>query len=314
MNKTTIISKQSNISVFVLLLGLLFMAPTVKAQQNSEYTQYMYNTIAINPAYAGSRESLSMLGIYRNQWVGLEGAPETLNFSAHSSVGVKGVGIGLGFTSDKLGPSEESVISADFSYTIKVGYDLNLALGVKGGISLWNFNPNKLNIYDPNDVTLNQENYSSPIIGAGVYLYSEKWYVGLSSPNFVETTHYDDIQASTFTEKAHLYLIGGYIYNVNPRLKLKPAFLIKSVMGSPLALDLSLNALINEGLTLGLSYRLDAAVSVLAGFQVSRSIMIGYTYDYDTTELGNYNDGSHEILLRFELGTRRRGIVNPRFF
>ncbi|CDF77780.1 conserved hypothetical protein (DUF3308) [Formosa agariphila KMM 3901] len=314
MNKTTIISKKSNISVLVLLLGVLFIAPSMEAQQNSEYTQYMYNTIAINPAYAGSRESLSMLGIYRNQWVGLDGAPETLNFSAHSSVGVKGVGVGLGFTSDKLGPSEESILSADFSYTIRVGYDLKLALGVKGGISLWNLDPTKLNIYDPNDVSLNQANYSSPIIGAGVYLYSDKWYVGLSSPNFIETTHYDDIQASTFTEKAHFYLIGGYIYEANPRLKLKPAFLVKSVMGAPLAVDLSLNALINEGLTLGLSYRLDAAVSVLAGFQVSRSIMIGYAYDYDTTELGNYNDGSHEILLRFELGTRRRGIVNPRFF
>ncbi|MBP1840488.1 PorP/SprF family type IX secretion system membrane protein [Formosa algae] len=314
MNKIITTLKKSKILTLVLLLGLFFMMPDMKAQQESEYTQYMYNTISVNPAYAGSRESLSMLGIYRNQWVGLDGAPETLNFSAHSSIGVKGVGMGLGVTSDKIGPSTESLVALDFSYTINLGYDLKLALGVKGGISLWDLNPNKLNIYNPDDVSLTKENYSSPIIGTGLYLYTEKWYVGLSSPNFLETKHYDDIQASTFTEKAHLYLIGGYVFDVNPSFKLKPAFLVKSVVGAPLAVDLSLNTLINNGLTLGLSYRLDAAVSAMAGFQVSKSIMIGYAYDYDTTELGNYNNGSHEILLRFELGTRRRSVVNPRFF
>ncbi|WP_299782064.1 type IX secretion system membrane protein PorP/SprF [uncultured Formosa sp.] len=314
MNEKRMTSKKTNISVLVLVLSLFFMAPTMEAQQESQYTQYMYNTISINPAYAGSRESLSMLGVYRSQWVGLDGAPETLNFSAHSPIGIKGVGVGLGFTSDKIGPTSEDILSLDFSYTINLANNLKLALGVKGGISMWNLDPTKLNIQNQNDITLNQKDYSSPIIGSGLYLYSEKWYVGLSTPNFLETKHYDDIQASTFTEKAHLYLIGGYIFEMNPRLKLKPAFLVKSVTGSPLALDLSLNALINNGLTLGLSYRLDAAVSALAGFQLTDTIMIGYTYDYDTTELGNYNDGSHEILLRFELGTRRRGIVNPRFF
>ncbi|WP_233266010.1 type IX secretion system membrane protein PorP/SprF [Formosa sp. L2A11] len=314
MNKIRMTSKKRNIAVLVFVLSLFFIAPTMEAQQDSQYTQYMYNTISINPAYAGSRESLSMLGVYRSQWVGLDGAPETLNFSAHSPIGVQGVGIGLGVLSDKLGPTSESILSLDFSYTLRLAKNLKLALGVKGGVSMWNLDPTKLNIQHQNDVSLNQQDYSSPIIGSGVYLYTDKWYVGLSTPNFLETKHYDDIQASTFTEKAHLYLMAGYVFEMNQRLKLKPAFLVKSVTGSPLAVDLSLNALINDGLTLGMSYRLDAAVSVLAGFQLTNTIMVGYTYDYDTTELGNYNDGSHEILLRFELGTRRRGIVNPRFF
>ncbi|MHA7942329.1 PorP/SprF family type IX secretion system membrane protein [Formosa sp. 3Alg 14/1] len=314
MNKIRMTSKKENISVLVLLLSLFFMTPKLHAQQDSQYTQYMYNTVSINPAYAGSRESLSMLGIYRNQWVGLDGAPETLNFSAHSPIGIKGVGIGVGFLSDKIGPTSEDLLSVDFSYTINLANELKLAFGIKGGISMWNLDPTKLNIHNQNDVTLDQQSHNSPIVGTGLYLYSDKWYVGLSTPNFLETTHYDDIQASTFTERAHLYLIGGYVFKMNSGLKLKPAFLVKSVTGSPLALDLSLNALINNGLTVGFSYRLDAAVSVLAGFQLTDTIMIGYAYDYDTTELGNYNDGSHEILLRFELGTRRSGIVNPRFF
>lgn len=286
----------------------------MQAQQDSQYTQYMYNTVSVNPAYAGTRGSLSMLGIYRNQWVGLDGAPETLNFSANSPIGLQGVGVGLGFTSDKIGPSAESIITADFSYTIPISENTKLSFGIKGGLSLLDLDPNKLLIYDPNDYDLSQKSYSSPIVGAGLYLHSEKWYVGLSSPNLLETEHYDDVQLSTATEKTHIYLIGGYVFTLNPNLKLKPAVLAKGVMGAPLAVDVSANALLYDKVTFGLAYRLDAAVSVMAGFQVNNNIMIGYGYDYDTTELGNYNSGSHEIFLRFELGTKLRAKVNPRFF
>jgi len=314
MNYIQMTLKKSNLLLLVLFAGLFFMVPSIQAQQDSQFTQYMYNTISVNPAYAGSRGSLNLLGVYRNQWVGLDGAPETLNFSAHSPIGVKGVGLGLGFTSDKIGPSTESILTADFSYTIHLDKELKLSFGLKGGMSLWNLDPNKLNIYDPNDYNLRQENHSSPIIGAGFYLHTEKWYLGLSTPNFLDTDHYDDVQVSTATEKKHIYLIGGYVFTVNPNLKLKPAALVKAVTGAPLAIDVSANALLYEKVTFGLAYRFDAAVSALAGFQISENIMVGYAYDYDTTELGNYNNGSHEIFLRFELGTKMRAKVNPRFF
>lgn len=286
----------------------------VQAQQDSQFTQYMYNTVNVNPAYAGTRGSLSMLGLYRNQWVGLDGAPETLNFSANSPIGVQGVGVGLGFTSDKIGPSSESIITADFSYTISLSESAKLSFGVKGGVSLLDLDPNKLLIYNPNDYDLTQKSYSSPIVGAGLYVHSDTWYVGLSSPNLLETEHYDDVQVSTATEKTHVYLIGGYVFTLNPNLKLKPAVLAKGVVGAPLAVDVSANALIYDKVSFGLAYRLDAAVSGMAGFQVNDNIMIGYAYDYDTTDLGNYNSGSHEIFLRFELGTKLRAKVNPRFF
>lgn len=306
--------KLSKLFVFILL-GCMFSAGhEMQAQQDSQYTQYMYNTVSVNPGYAGTRGSLSMLGIYRNQWVGLEGAPETLNFSVNSPIGVQGVGVGLGFTSDKIGPSTESIITADFSYTIPVSEGTKLSFGVKGGLSLLDLDPNKLLIYNPNDYDLSQKSYSSPIVGAGLYLHSDSWYLGLSSPNLLETEHYDDVQVSTATEKTHVYFIGGYVFTLNSNLKLKPAVLAKGVMGAPLAVDISANALLYNKVSFGLAYRLDAAVSGMAGFQVNDHIMIGYAYDYDTTELGNYNSGSHEIFLRFELGTKLRAKVNPRFF
>lgn len=298
----------------ILLPVLLLLGPESRAQQDSQYTQYMYNTSSFNPAYAGSRKSLSILALYRNQWVGLEGAPETLNFTLHSPVGIQGVGLGLGFTSDKIGPSTESVITADFSYTIPVDYSTRLAFGIKGGLSLMDLDPGKLLIYDPNDYDLAQKNYAAPVIGAGIFLYSDKWYAGLSTPNFLETDHYDDVQVSTATEKTHIYLIGGYVFTLNPNLKLKPAVLGKVVAGAPVSIDVSANALLYNRVTLGLAYRMDAAVSGMAGFQVSENIMIGYAYDYETTALSRYNSGSHEVFLRFELGTRYNAKENPRFF
>lgn len=314
MNPFAMTYKTSHFITLLFFVGLFFALPSVQAQQDSQYTQYMYNTHSVNPGYAGSRGSLSIMGVYRNQWVGLEGAPKTLNFAMHSPIGVKGVGLGLGVTSEKIGPSDESVVTADFSYTIPLENELKLAFGLKGGLSIWNLDPSKLNIFNPNDYSLKQENTSSPVIGMGFYLYTPKWYIGLSSPNVLETEYYDDIQVSVASEKTHIYLIGGYVFTLNPNLKLKPAVLAKAVVGAPMALDFSANALINEALTLGLAYRLDAAVSALAGFQISDQLMIGYAYDYDTTSLGNYNSGSHEVFLRFELGTRLKAKVNPRFF
>lgn len=304
-----------SITFFIVALGFLVLPDqSAHAQQESQYTQYMYNTMAFNPAYTGSRGSLNLTGIYRDQWVGLDGSPKTLNFGIHSPVGVQGVGLGFNFTSDKIGPSSQSFIEGDFSYTINVGEETKLAFGIRGGISLLDVDPNKLLIFDPNDYNLQRENYLSPRVGAGLFLYTDHWYAGISSSNFLETEHYDDIQVSTATEKAHFYLMGGYVFTINSDLKLKPAVLAKAVMGAPLSVDVSANALLYERVTFGLAYRWDAAVSALAGFQITDNIMVGYAYDYETTALSRYNSGSHEIFLRFELGTQYSGKVNPRFF
>lgn len=298
-----------------LLVGLLlFTASSGFSQQDSQFTQYMYNMGSVNPAYAGSRGVLSMNGIYRNQWVGIEGAPETMAFSLNSPIGLKGVGLGVNFYSDKIGPSVESNVSADFSYTLPVSASAKLSFGLKAGLNILDVDINKLNIYNPNDINLVSTNVKSPVIGVGFYLHSDRWYLGLSSPNFLETEHYDDIAVSTATEKTHIYFIGGYVFHLNDDFQFKPTLLTKMVSGAPLAFDLSANVMYQEKITLGLAYRYNVTLSGLAAFQVTDNIMLGYAYDYDTTQLGNYHSGSHEIFLRFELGTRTRSTINPRFF
>lgn len=302
-------------TLFFLLCSIVVCLQEVNAQQDSQYSQYMYNTVSINPGYAGSRGMLSTFGMYRNQWVGLEGAPETLNFSVNSPIGIKRVGVGLSFISDRIGPSSEDILTADFSYSIPVfNPETKLSFGLKAGINMFSLDVNKLDIENPNDVNLINRNLTSPVVGIGFYLHSKKWYFGVSTPNMLETEHYDEIAVSTATEKLHFYAIGGYVFNLNQDLKLKPAFLVKAVSGAPLAVDVSANFQLYNRFSLGASYRWDAAIGALAGFNVSDNIMIGYAYDYDTTPLQRYNSGSHEIFLRFELGTRVRNSVNPRFF
>ena len=153
----------------------------------------------------------------------------------------------------------------------------------------------------------------SPTIGAGVYLHSDNWYVGLSVPDFITTKHYDDYQESIAEERLHYYLIAGYVFDINRNLKFKPATLLKAVTGAPLIADISGNLLFRDKLTLGLAWRWDDSISALAGFQISDGLYIGYAYDLTTTALKNYNSGSHEIMLRFELQKAGR-LLSPRFF
>ncbi len=284
------------------------------AQQDAQYTQYMYNTINVNPAYAGSRGVMSIFGLYRTQWVGLEGAPKTSNFSIQSPLG-SNLGGGLSLVSDKLGPTQENTLSADLSYTIQTSAFYKLSFGIKGSADFFNLDPNKLNPKNANDSSLqNFHNSFSPNVGAGVYFHSDQLYVGLSVPNLLETNRYNDNDIVVNKEKMNLYLIGGYVFDLSPSLKFKPAFLLKGVSGAPLQLDVSGNFMFNEKFVLGLAWRWSAAASVMAGFQITDGMYIGYGYDLETTKLHNYNSGSHEIFLRFELPNKINRIVSPRFF
>lgn len=294
---------------------MLLMGFVSYSQQDAQYTQYMYNTINVNPAYAGSRGVLSVFGLHRTQWVGLDGAPTTNAFSINSPINNSNLGVGLSFVNDRIGPTVENTISADLSYTIKTSESYKLSFGIKGTANLFNLDVNKLRVQNQGDPLLqNLNNNFSPNVGAGVYFHSDKSYVGLSVPNFFETKRYDDNDIAVYKERMNLYLIGGYVFDLSSNLKFKPAFLGKVVEGAPLQLDLSGNFLINEKFVLGAAWRWSAAVSAMAGFQVSDGLYIGYGYDLETTKLANYNSGSHEIFLRFELFKRQDRIVSPRFF
>lgn len=297
---------------------LLFLQMTLYAQQDSQYTQYMYNTISINPAYAASRDAFGVFGMYRTQWIGLDGAPTTGLFAVEYPTNDR-VGLGLTFTNDKIGISQESTLSADFAYTIPVSEDYKLSFGIKGTLHLMSVEYSKLNLSSPTDVVFQDDilNRFSPNVGTGVYLYSHKFYTGISIPNILETKHYNhnDVE-SLAREKMHGYFITGYVFDVDADLLLKPALLTKAVSGSPLQVDVSMNALFKERFTLGVAYRWDAAVSGLAGFQIDKNWFIGYSYDAETTRMADYNSGTHEIFLRYEyqLFKKPEKILSPRFF
>jgi type IX secretion system PorP/SprF family membrane protein len=297
-----------------------FAITMLHAQQDAQYTNYMYNTMNINPAYAGSRGNLSVFGLHRTQWVGLDGAPTTNTFAIHSPIRDSNVGVGLSFMNDVIGPSDESTISADFSYTINTSDTYKLAFGLRATAHLLNVDFSKLHIYNQGDALAqyNIDNRFSPNFGAGAYWYSQNTYIGISIPNMLETLHFDKTQVaysatSVPYERMHYHIIGGKVFDINSDIQFKPAFLAKIVQGAPLQLDLSANFMFQEKFTLGAAYRWDAAMSALAGFQVNDNWFIGYGYDAEVTKLANYNSGSHELFLRYEF-SRKKQVASPRFF
>jgi len=300
-----------------IVLVLLFCSAMSFAQQDAQFTQYMHNTININPAYAGSRGVMSVFGLYRTQWVGLDGAPETSTLSLNTPVNNSNVGLGFSLINDKIGPTNETNFAVDFSYSIPTSATAKLSFGIKGSGNIFNLDPNKLNPEDQGDPQFSDfKNNFSPNVGAGVYYHSDKGYVGLSVPNFIETNRYDDNDTAIFKEQINYYLIAGYVFNLDryEMIKFKPAVLAKMVEGSPLQVDASANFMYNDKFVLGVSYRWSAAVSAMAGFQVTKSMYVGYAYDRETTKLNNYNSGSHEIFLRFEFLNNYSRITSPRFF
>ncbi|AOW20893.1 PorP/SprF family type IX secretion system membrane protein [Urechidicola croceus] len=296
-----------------ILFGILiFLSITsVFAQQDPQYTQYMYNQNVLNPAYAGSRGALNIGLLGRTQWVGVDGAPETFTLSLHAPVG-NSVGLGLSVIHDEIGPASEDNVYADFSYTIHTSDEGNLAFGIKAGFTFLNV---RSLLTNQEETYLNEPiNKSSPNFGAGMFYYTEKFYAGLAIPNFLETRHLEkgDGIVSSASEKMHYFLTSGYVFELSNDLKLKPSFMVKAAVGAPVSIDLSANALISETFELGLSYRLDDSISGMLGFNVSEDLRIGYAYDYTTSNYGDFNSGSHEIMLLFDFN--RRKIKSPRFF
>lgn len=285
------------------------------AQQDAQFTQYMYNTINVNPAYAGSRGALSLFALYRTQWVGFDGAPVTSTVSMNTPLNESNLGLGVSLINDKLGPTTENTISADLSYTIPTSETWKLSFGIKATANLFDLDASKLNPAD-NDPSLQNYSKFSPNIGAGLYLHSDNAYIGFSIPNFIETQRYgnSDNEVKIFKEKMNYYLIAGYVFDVNDYVKFKPAFMTKIVEGAPLQVDVSGNFMFYDKFMLGISYRWSAAMSAMVGFQVSDGLYIGYGYDKETTNLDNYNSGSHEIFLRYEIFKNNDKITTPRFF
>ena len=315
-NNSFNISKKKG--VFIVLLTMLLMHSSY-AQQDAQFTNYMYNTLSFNPAYAGSRGSSSFYLSQRSQWVGIDGAPTTNALSYHSPIGSSRVGFGLSFLNDAIGPVEENLVSLDFSYTINTSYDYKLAFGLRASAHMLNVDFTELNIFNPGDVLAqnNINNRFSPNIGVGLFWYSDRNYIGFSIPNLLETSHINkDLNSSVSAvsrERLHYHLTAGYLFDLSQDIVFKPALLSKFVSGAPLQVDVSANFQMYDRFTLGASYRVDAAVSFLTGFQLNKNWMLGYSYDFDTNNLSTYNSGSHEVFLRYEV-FRNNNVKAPRFF
>ncbi|MFB9056579.1 type IX secretion system membrane protein PorP/SprF [Mariniflexile ostreae] len=301
-----------------IIVAIWFTCMAATAQQLPQFTQYMYNTISINPAYAGSRDALSIVGLHRSQWVGFRGGPITQTLSIHTPVRNKRIGLGLSFIEDDLGPQNFSYLYGDFSYTIPVGADSKLAFGLKGGFTSFSFDTDfRLNPDNINDEMIyGIEDRWSPNIGAGVYWHSDIWYLSLSAPRILNND-YNKTKEYEALERISYYFTGGYVFNFNDKLKFKPAFMAKATNGAPIALDLTANFLFNEKFWLGGSYRMNkktAAIGGIIDFQVSRQLRIGYAYEKPISDIARYTTGTHEVLLMYEFKFLSSKLKSPRYF
>ena len=312
--------KNSYIISLVLLLVSCF---GMQAQQDAQFTQYVYNTLAINPAYAGSRGVFSLNALHRSQWVGLDGAPTTQTFNFNTPVSER-VGVGLSVVNDEIGngTNQDTYFDGTISYKIPVSNEADLAFGLKVGGQLFNIDFTRLRNFEASNLAVtppNVDNRFTPNFGVGLYYNTDNYYLGVSIPNLLETEHFNnssDADNLIGTERRTLYVIGGIVKDLGPDWKIKPAVLFKAVQGAPLQQDLSVSFLYQEKLSFGGAYRWSAAWSALLGYQISSEFLIGLAYDRETTALGNtaFNDGSFEVFLRYEFINNLGKILTPRFF
>ena len=296
---------------YIISCTLLLVTISIKGQQDPLYTQYNYNMNVINPAYAGSKGVFSLGVLGRSQWVGIEGSPRTLTLAAHSPVG-KSVGLGLSVIADRVGPVRETNIFGDFSYTIVTSENSRLALGLKAGVTSLQVNTlTANNNNDPLNVPIDR---TAPNFGTGAYFYTDKFYAGFSIPNLLKTRYLEKSAGvvSTASEEMHYFITTGYVFDIYDDLKLKPSTMIRGVKNAPLSVDISANLLWQEKFEFGAPYRFNKSFSGVIGFLLNEDMRIGYSYDQSIGNFGNFNFGSHEIMLLIDFN--KRNLKSPRFF
>lgn len=302
---------------YLLIAVVLLTFVDVKAQQDPQYTQYMYNMSIMNPAYAGSKENMTGGVLYRKQWLDIEGAPTTGTFFINSPVG-KNVGLGLSAINDKIGPVEETNVYADFSYTLNLGDDRRLAFGLKGGVTMHKIDFNTIypTLPDINDEAFNGPNPNKSFlnIGSGLFYYTNKYYVAASVPNMLKSNYLDYSGRRFGTETLHYFITGGYVFDINPDLKFKPSTMIKSAINAPVSVDLSANFLFNDKFEVGGTYRLQDSFGAMVNYAVSPSLRIGYAYDQIVSDLKVTTPSSHEIMILFNLNFPKKVSQSPRYF
>jgi len=305
----------------VLIAAVLFCSMCF-SQQLPQFSQYMFNTISVNPAYAGSRETLNATVLHRSQWLGIDRGPTTQTLSVHAPLENEKIGLGLSVINDSPGFENFVFVYGDFSYTIKTGEKTKLALGLKAGLTHYNLDQVFLNdplvVEDP--FFGNYSDRWNPNVGIGAYWHTNKWYLGLSAPRIINTD-YNQTESSNgisyiAQERIGYYFTGGYVFDLSESTKLKPSFLIKATNGAPLSTDLTAHVLINDKFWIGGSYRNNintSSLAALADFQITQEIRAGYSYDHYISDLRPFTGGTHEIILIYEVFKTKR-IKSPRYF
>ena len=308
----------------IIIIGIALLGGlSTFAQQEAMFTHYMFNTLAINPAYAGSRDALTVTGLHRSQWVGFDGAPTTQTLTLHAPVFNDKIGLGLSVLNDKIGPLNTTAIYADFAYKIKISEKGKLAFGLKGGINLVQGDLNTLELGDANDAsfTNNIESDLLPNFGFGLYYSTSKWYVGLSTPKLLENEFKNSTSTATkavAAEQRHYFLIAGTVFKLTSdgNLKLKPTTFIKLTNGAPLEADLTGMLIIKDKIELGVMFRTGDAAGLLVGYNFTDQLRFGYSFDWSYANTTfKYNNGSHEVMLRYDfIFNDKAKIRSPRYF
>jgi type IX secretion system PorP/SprF family membrane protein len=306
----------------IIQISVLFlMAFASKAQQDPMFTHYAFNTLAINPAYAGTRDALTITALHRNQWVAFEGAPVTQTLTLHSPIITKNIGIGLSVLNDKIGPGNTSSFYVDFSYKIKVTDRAMLSFGLKGGLNIKKTNLNNLQLKDMDDPLFmnNEKSGLLPNFGFGLYYFTDKYYAGISIPKLLENNFKESTVSASIdlaSEKKHYFLIGGAVFKLSEEFTLKPTTFIKITNGAPIEMDFTANLFILDRFWAGIMYRTGDALGILAGVNITEQLAMGYSFDWSlTNRTFRYNQGSHEIMLRYDFIFKEHRIIrSPRYF
>lgn len=292
------------------------------AQQAPMFTHYMYNTLSVNPAYAGSREALTITALHRSQWVDFAGAPTTQTLTMHSPIINEHIGVGLAVVNDKIGPTNNTSIVASFAYRMKLTQKSKLALGLSAGANIFQANLNSLNLDQPNDAVFqnNVNNKTTPNVGFGVYYSRDRFYTGISVPSLIENSFSEVNQTGGSTliasEQRHYFFIAGGLIKLGHNLDFKPTTLIKVTAAAPIQADLTASFIIMKRLLLGGMFRTGDAVGGLIGYDITEQLHMGYSYDWSYgLETSKYNNGSHEIMLRYDfIFSSKKQIHSPRNF
>lgn len=303
--------------IYITAVVALLALTSGYAQQDPHYTQYMYNMSVLNPAYAGSKESISGGLLYRKQWVEIEDAPTTGTFFLHSPVG-RNVGLGLSVINDKIGPVEETNVYGDFSYTLNLGGEHRLAFGLKAGLTMHKIDFNTIypTLPDPEDGVFQGSNPSESFLnlGSGLFYYTDKYYIAFSIPNMLKAKYLDYEQNKYGSEEMHYFLTGGYVFDLSSQWKLKPFAMVKTSFGAPASFDVSLNALYNDRFEIGATYRNEDSFGAMVNFAIVPQLRIGYAYDHIISDLNVVTPASHEVILLFDLNLSKKVSRSPRYF